>query len=133
MKIIKENTDIDTGISTVTIQTKYGHFTGTAKCKPEDICSNYAGIRYATMRAHIKYCNYMKKRAKIQLETILNLKKDISFCGYKCPPKITKAINLKLRDYTAAVNLWEIHAELLEEQIQKLAEERDRILEQYKK
>ena len=75
MKIIYSNFDETTGISTVTILTKIGEFTGTSKLHNEDknISSSFAGCRYAEIRAIIKY--YKKK-----LENINNQIKGLDDC-----------------------------------------------------
>lgn len=69
IKLIKSEYDKETGISTATISTDYGIFTGTSKLHEEDkhLESNFAGCHYAEMRAIIKY---MKHRLKLLNEHI---------------------------------------------------------------
>lgn len=75
MKVIYSNFDETTGISTVTILTKIGEFTGTSKLHDEDknISSSFAGCRYAEIRAIIKY-------HKKKLENINNQIKGLDDC-----------------------------------------------------
>ena len=57
--------DPETGISTVTVKTKRGTYTGIAKVHPEDkeIQSAYTGLRIAEMKAMRKaYKNTDRKR-----------------------------------------------------------------------
>lgn len=74
MKIINSNYDEQTGISTVTIGTKYGQFTGKARLHPNDItiASKIAGCRYAEFRATIKYLKAEQKDLKQQLKTFID-------------------------------------------------------------
>lgn len=72
VKLIHSNFDPETGISTATIRTDMGDFTGTSKLHEEDrsISSNYAGCQYAEMRAVIKY---MRKRVEVVTNQIKGL------------------------------------------------------------
>lgn len=77
-----------TGISTVTIKTKLGKFTGKTKLHSDDkdYVSNYAGCQYAEMRAIEQY---MKARVKIIKERL----KGIEIC--EAAMKNTKGYNDK--------------------------------------
>lgn len=77
-----------TGISTVTIKTKLGKFTGKTKLHSDDkdYISNYAGCQYAEMRAIEQY---MKARVKIIKERL----KGIEIC--EAAMKNTKGYNDK--------------------------------------
>lgn len=77
-----------TGISTVTIRTKLGKFTGKTKLHSDDkdYVSNYAGCQYAEMRALEQY---MKARIKIIKERL----KGIEIC--EAAMKSTKGYNDK--------------------------------------
>ena len=78
MKIIYSNFDETTGISTVTILTKIGEFTGTSKLHDEDknISSSFAGCRYAEIRAIIKY---HKKKLFQDIMLLLKMKMMYTF------------------------------------------------------
>ena len=71
-KILYSNYDNNTGVSTVTIQTKYGIFTGTAKIHPDDknYSSSFFGCELAELRAGIKNLKAKLKKVNYQLETI---------------------------------------------------------------
>ena len=79
-----------TGISTAWIVTDLGDFFGKAKLSPEDkdIASNFAGCKYAEMRAILKYSKLKIKILKAQLEPLLRIKNNyekmnVSKLGYK--------------------------------------------------
>lgn len=134
-KVIKESYDKETGICKITIQNKYGHFTGEAKCCPEDMdqFSTFTGSRYAEIRAAANFMKYKAKEEKIKLKTIQNLKKDLEhyYAGsypHAIPSKVLRFINLKLRDYTQAISDWENLYHYLEDTIKDQDEERQKIL-----
>lgn len=72
IKLISAKFDEETGISTASINTDYGIFTGMSKLHEEDrrISSKFAGCQYAEMRAVIKY---MKKRIEVVTNQINGL------------------------------------------------------------
>ena len=74
IKLTGAGYDEETGESFATISTDIGEFIGYAKLNPEDaeIASNYAGCRYAEMRADIQY---MKQKARISEYKMQPLKK----------------------------------------------------------
>lgn len=55
-RLKNSNFDETTGVSTVTISTPYGDFTGTSKLHEDDEhhVSKFAGCRFAEMKAYIK-------------------------------------------------------------------------------
>lgn len=72
--------------------------------------SEFAGERYALLRAEKEFAKLRLKQEKIKLQTIQNLIKDINYTIdieelEKNP--IMHRINLKLRDYTQSVSDWE--------------------------
>lgn len=69
---IKSDYDTNTGLSKVTILTDIGSFDGYASLHPDDkdIESNFAGCRYAEMRANIKYMKMKKKIFEAQLKSL---------------------------------------------------------------
>ena len=71
-KILYSNYNTNTGVSTATIQTKYGIFTGTAKIHPndKDYSSSFFGCELAELRAGIKSLKAKLKKINYQLEAI---------------------------------------------------------------
>lgn len=132
-KIIHESAHPETGISRCIIQNKYGKFSGYAWFNDEDdvsTFSQFAGIRYAEIRATEKFAKYRLKQERIKLNTIKSLIKDID---HNCPEakennKLMRRINLKLRDYTQSVNDWENLYTYLRSAVNKQVEEREKIL-----
>lgn len=132
-KIIHESAHPETGVSRCIIQNKYGKFSGYAWFNDEDdvsTFSQFAGIRYAEIRATEKFAKYRLKQERIKLNTIKSLIKDID---HNCPEakennKLMRRINLKLRDYTQSVNDWENLYTYLRSAVNKQVEEREKIL-----
>lgn len=110
-KILKTFFDRDTGYTYVRVQNKYGIFHGHSLCSEEDLpnFSEFAGERYALLRAEKEFAKLRLKQEKIKLQTIKNLIKDISnsvdFIREDDP--VMRKINLKLRDYSQSVSDWE--------------------------
>lgn len=71
-KLVYSNFDPETGISTVTIQNKYGRFTGTAKLDEEDRKhpSKFQGCEYAEMKAVIAFLEERIKIYKLQIKAL---------------------------------------------------------------
>lgn len=139
-KIIKSYLDKKTGLSIVVIQNKYGKFYGYAQCSPEDMetYSQFAGERYATLRAYKSFAKFRLKQEKIKLKTIENLIKDIEydtsnnhvpFFNFITP---MRKIRLKLRDYKQSVADWENIYNFYEQEIKNQDEERQAILKRAK-
>lgn len=138
-KIIKSHLNKKTGVSIVTIQNKYGKFFGYAQCHPDDMetYSQFAGERYATLRAYKSFAKFRLKQEKIKLKTIENLMKDIihdtrnnlSFDTTSIP---MRKIKLKLRDYKQSVSDWENIYNFYEQEIKKQDEERQAIIKRAK-
>lgn len=78
-KLFKYDFNPDTGISTVTLKSKRGLFTGTAKVHPEDkeVQSKLLGLHTAENKALQKLYKEELKREKIILETIKRVQKDL--------------------------------------------------------
>lgn len=78
-KLFKYDFNPDTGISTVTLKSKKGLFTGTAKVHPEDkeVQSKFFGLHAAENKALRKLYKEELKREKIILETIKRVQKDL--------------------------------------------------------
>lgn len=136
-KIIYSHLDKKTGESTVIIQNKYGKFYGYAQCAPEDMenYSQFAGERYATLRAYKSFAKFRLKQEKIKLKTIENLIKDIKHDPrpFDVLSPAVKKILLKLRDYKQSVEDWENIYNFYEQEIKKQDEERQTLLKKYKK
>lgn len=126
-KVIKEVVDKEFGVSKVIIQTKEGKFTGTSACCPDDIFSSFAGIRYAERRAVAAWCKHKAKIAKIQLQTIDNLIKDLQYQDLPIP----RYIKLKVRDYSNDIKCWTKAAKTLEDSVAKEDKTREDIWLRY--
>ena len=139
-KIVKSFSDKDSGFSVVTIQNKYGHFTGNSVCQDEDMpnFSSLAGQRYAEINAVVKYCEFRYKQEKLKYETILKLQNDIDYLclsaeEQKASKKIIRKINLKIRDYKQSMEDWKNLAVHLKQSIIKQDKDRQEILLRVKK
>ncbi len=139
-KIIKAFSDKDSGFSIVTIQNKYGCFTGSSVCHEEDMpnFSSLAGQRYAEISAVVKYCTFRYKQEKLKYETMLKLQNDINYLclsseEQKACKKIIHKINLKIRDYHQSMNDWKNLAVHLKQSILKQDKDRQDILLRVKK
>ena len=111
-KIVKEYHSKETGISVLTIQNKYGRFTGDSLCHPDDLehYSEFTGLRYAEIRANMDYAKLRLNQEKIKLKTMENLLKDINYserCRNEACPEVMRKIRLKIRDYTQSVDDWQ--------------------------
>lgn len=83
-KITRGEYDKNTGISTVTIDTKIGTFTGTSKIRKEDLPfeSIYFGCQIAEMKAVIKMLKKQKSILSIEKETLERFRKiSLYNCG----------------------------------------------------
>ena len=80
IKLTASNYDEETGESFATIATDIGQFTGWASLHPEDaeIASNYAGCRYAEMRASIQYMKQKARIANYKLQELYKIYKDLT-------------------------------------------------------
>lgn len=76
MKMIYNNFDPITNVTTVTLADKYGTYTGIAKLHPDDINNSIAGPRIAEERARIKFYKARLRREKIRLQTLISFKKE---------------------------------------------------------
>lgn len=119
----------------ITIQNKYGRFTGKAYCNREDIYSAYTGARYAEIRATIEFAKFRYNQEKIKLKTVKNLYKDLTYNGYlaQVNQQAIHAVNIKIRDYSQSVQNWKNLYEYLEKRIPELDKEREKILNRGKK
>lgn len=134
-KIIEEYYDEKKREYSITIQNKYGRFTGKAYCNKEDVFSIYTGARYAEIRATIEYAKFRYKQEKIKLDTVKNLYKDLTYNAYLAQMNQTAlhSVNIKIRDYSQSVQDWKNLYEYLEKRIPELDKEREKILSRTKK
>ena len=99
-KLIRSHFDEETGISSATIATDLGFFTGYAKLAEEDreVASTFCGCRYAELRAMLKY---IRKRISLyshKIQTLNNYllylksRKDFEEGSLECK-KLYKYIN----------------------------------------
>lgn len=132
-KIIEAWSDEVAGISQVTLQNKYGQFTGSAFYNSDDKngFSAYAGERYAEIRANAAFAKFRYKQEKLKLHTLRQLKKEIkedSKCVKDLASHTMHHINLKIRDYEQSVSDWKNYYEYLEHYVYESAEQREQML-----
>ena len=134
-KIVEEHYDELKREYSITIQNKYGQFTGKAYCRRDDIPSVYTGARYAEMRATIAFAKFRYNQEKVKLNTVKNLYKDLTYNGYlaQMNEKAIHAVNIKIRDYSQSMQNWKNLYEYLEKRIPELDKEREKILERANK
>lgn len=136
-KIVQSFFDSELGYSYVRVKNKYGIFHGHATCSEEDLpnFSEFAGERYALLRAEKQFAKFRLKQEKIKLKTIKNLIKDISnnVDHIQDNDPIMRRINLKLRDYTQSVSDWENLYNYYEPEIRHQDALRQQILSKVKK
>lgn len=131
-KIIKETFGEKDKVSVVTIQNRYGHFTGYAYCKEEDSFSPFQGERIAITRANIKFAKSRLKEEKAKLKAIKNLLKNIyhdeDFDIETYKEKTYKRAKKEKERYEKEIKNWENTITALEKSIKKLDEERQKVL-----
>lgn len=130
-KIVSYYSNEETGVCRMTIQNKYGKFTGYAYCSEDDLenFSSHAGLRYAENRAAAEYAKLRLKQEKIKLKTIQNLVKDFEYNNTPIP----REIKIKLRDYNQSTSDWENLYFYLLDSVKKQDQERQRVLSWSKK
>lgn len=99
-KILYSNFNKDTGISTTIIRNKYGTFKGRSKLHDSDkeYASNYAGCRFAEMKANIKCLKKQKADKQLRLTELKHFKKILEdIKGYN--PESLEARKLRKRIY----------------------------------
>lgn len=126
----------ETGQSTVTIQNKYGIYTGTAQVHPDDLdyVSRYAGCRIAELRAEIKILKDEIQRDKIALSALQTLDKELrSYYAEDYNLKIQRHIYKQIKYYTNEINTIKTEIKEIEELIQKRIDIRTDIISRAKK
>ncbi len=73
-KLIHSEFNPETGVSTVIIQNKYGHFTGKAKLDAADAAypSKFQGCEYAEMKAIMSYLDERILLLRIEQKALMN-------------------------------------------------------------
>lgn len=136
-KIVDETFDENRGITKVTIQNKYGHFTGYAYCSPIDSFSAFQGERIAVTRANIEFCKTRIKQEKIAIKTLDNLLKDFYFNSKTRPEIFSSSIYrhtlLELNRRKDNVDFYTDSIKILKSSIKKIDDERQNVLLRAKK
>lgn len=136
-KIVYEEFDKENGISIVTIQNKYGRFTGTAMCHPDDSFSSYQGERIAATKAHIAFLKFRIKQTKAEAKGIQTLLSDfyydtnISSSAYV--GRVWKHALVKLERYEKDIEDFKNGIKILKDSIVKMDTERQEVLKRSKK
>ena len=136
IKTIMSDYNQDTGLSKVTIATDLGQFTGYAKLHPEDkeIASNYAGCRYAEMRATIKYMKAKRRIAEYKLEPLNRIYNDLkSSKNFNENNKGVKILQKQIYLLEDEKESFKNNVRSLESALSLAIEERPKIIEQMKK
>lgn len=76
INLVKAEFNVETGVSTVTIDTELGRFTGTSVTRAEDkpYISSYQGCKYAEIKAIRKFLRAQLKAQKIELQVLKSLR-----------------------------------------------------------
>lgn len=136
IKTIMSDYNQDTGLSKVTIATDLGQFTGYAKLHPEDkeIASNYAGCRYAEMRATVKYMKVKRRIAEYKLEPLNRIYNDLkSSKNFNENNKGVKMLQKQIYLLEDEKESFKNNVRSLESALSLAIEERPKIIEQMKK
>ena len=135
-KIVYEEFDKENGISIVTIQNKYGRFTGTAMCHPDDSFSLFQGERIAATKANIEFLKFRIKQTKAEAKGINKLlsdfyyNTDISSSAYV--GRVWKHALVKLKRYEKDIENFKDGIEILKDSIVKMDKERQEVLKRSK-
>ena len=121
---------VEDNVSYIYLQDKDGIYKGKSRIHPDDQNENYRpfkGLRIAENRALIECYKSKIKKAKHQLEAVINLKKDFifTFSEENIPKEYLKRFNLKIRDYNKEIDEYKSLIKLIEDNIKldyKLAE-----------
>lgn len=127
--IVCEDFDKKSGISTVTIQNKYGHFNGTAWCHPDDMnnFSMFQGERIALNRANINFCKHRIVQEKAKLKVL----KELYSPYYE--NFLKKTFNNKIKECKETIENYQNSIIILKNSIKLMDEERQKILQRSKK
>ena len=98
--------------------------------------SVHAGSRYAEIRANEEYAKFRYNLAKNKLTALKEVKHELKQLSYNSTDdvkKVERQLNLKIRDYTESMQNWENLYKYLGTRVNKLDEEREKILNRTKK
>ena len=131
MKTIASEYDETTGISKVTVATDLGEITGYASLHPDDreIASNFAGCRYAEMRAGIEYMKKKIRIAKYQLEPLKKIYNSLIIkknCNMNS--KGIKLLEKEIYTLEDDIETYKTNIKTLTERLQKAINSRDNIV-----
>ncbi len=126
-KIVDEHFHEDSGITMVTIQNKYGHFSGVSYCHPDDSYSMFQGERIAVTRANIKYLKRRISLEKAKIKALQDLSNDNLF-----PYFTTNRINSLKTRYENNIQDFKDSIFILKDSIKKMDDERQRVLNRSK-
>jgi len=131
MKTVKSDYNEETGISTVVIATDLGEITAHAFLHPDDkdIASNFAGCRYAEMRAGIKYMKEKVKISKYQLKPLKRIYNVLSQKKYYNRDNSgTKMLEKEIYKLEDDIKIYKTNIQTLTERLQKAVNSRDSIV-----
>lgn len=136
MKFLYGYFDQSTGESIVALADKYGTYIGQAKLHPDDKnnASEYMGCGIAQRRAWIKALQNRRRRAKIKLNTVKDLMKDIHL-NYQglLHYGLKRRFNLKIRDYSNEIKDINNQIEQIKDDIKKRIKIRNDLIEKINK
>ena len=122
-KIVDETFDEKSGLTTVTLQNKYRHFTGIARCHPDDEYSMFQGERIAATRANIKFCKHRITQEKAKIKVLDELE----------TPFFNKTLYNKIKECQETIEKYQDSITILKNSIKLMDEERQKVLQRSKK
>ena len=136
MKILSQNFDENTGITTICLTHKGKTATGKAKLHPDDVkIKNYfTGCRLAEQRAYLKILEYELKANKHKLKTTLAIKHDLeeAYKNESMPSLVEHRINLFIRNYKNEIDSILQQIQDIEKYMLESIEKRDEIVKRNK-
>jgi septal ring factor EnvC (AmiA/AmiB activator) len=131
-KLLAAAYDTDTKISTAVISTRLGQFTGTAKIhpdEPEENESKFFGCVLAEARANLKALKALLKEYKIKRTSLIEMKNifdslkniDQSSLEYR-------RLKRRLCEYNVIINNLEKDIKIIERNIKKAPEQREKMM-----
>ena len=133
-KIVDETFDEISGLTTVTLQNKYGHFTGMAQCHPDDEYSMFQGERIAATRANIEFCKFRIKQEKVKIKTFEEIRNDyIINSAFIVEYPYLYYFRKKIKGCIKKIEYYQDSIDILKSSIKKMDEERQKVLLRSKK
>lgn len=133
-KLINSFYDEDRGISSATIATDLGFFTGYASLHPNDkeVASNFCGCRYAEQRAVLKY---IRKRVSLYAQKLKTLNNYLLYLKTRQDFELSdcKKIYRYMNHIQKERDIWKEKERSLQLAIDKSIEERDFLLTKFNK